>query len=323
LVELLVVIGIIAVLIGILVPTLIGARRSAMAARCAVSLRELGIATQMYANEYNGYARPWRCGSTKIVRGAGDGIYDLYGIKYGFPTFIPGESSLDSAYWYNFLAKYLTEYKGGTAQNAKTLEEFRKGPVWGCPAFAPLPDTQHAEITTEFNPLLVGYAWNPHPAFTPTHPAAGAQRPTETSRQVDSVGKCGVSSITNFAKLADTSGRWIKLKQYTRPAERALIADVESWILEAKPPPLNGVLPGQKLHYGKPDFAPAAAGQGATTFDWYRHGKPPAVQVMGDAGYYKKEGGPVAYNILYVDGHVDRAIDRETSYRSVRMRFPG
>lgn len=78
------------------------------------------------------------------------------------------------------------------------------------------------------------------------------------------------------------------------------------------------MLPGQKLYQA--DFAPATAG--ATTLDWYRHGKPSGVQVMGDGGYYKKDGGRVSYNILFVDGHVERAIPRETSYRSMRMRFP-
>src|SRR5437870_513557 len=53
LVELLVVIGIIAVLISILVPTINGARGSAQAVHCASNLRQIGVGLTRYFNDYN------------------------------------------------------------------------------------------------------------------------------------------------------------------------------------------------------------------------------------------------------------------------------
>ncbi|MDB5328586.1 MAG: putative major pilin subunit [Phycisphaerales bacterium] len=54
LVELLVVIGIIALLISILLPTITTVRRSAIRTTCAAQLRDIGNAFQMYLNESKG-----------------------------------------------------------------------------------------------------------------------------------------------------------------------------------------------------------------------------------------------------------------------------
>lgn len=69
LIELLVVIAVIAVLAGLLLPALLSARRSAMAASCLGQHRQLNLAHQMYVDENNGYTvhyeRPYSGGNAR------------------------------------------------------------------------------------------------------------------------------------------------------------------------------------------------------------------------------------------------------------------
>ena len=55
LVELLVVIAVIAMLLAMMLPALASARKAAYASQCASNVRQLGIATELYTHDYNGY----------------------------------------------------------------------------------------------------------------------------------------------------------------------------------------------------------------------------------------------------------------------------
>jgi prepilin-type N-terminal cleavage/methylation domain-containing protein/prepilin-type processing-associated H-X9-DG protein len=111
LVELLVVIGIIALLISILVPALGDARRSASKVKCQNSLRQIGNAFFLYANEHKG---AWPAA-----------VHDKTA------THIPiGQYERR---WYDLIAKYITN-RGQNFQDFTEIDKVRENSVlWGCP----------------------------------------------------------------------------------------------------------------------------------------------------------------------------------------------
>jgi prepilin-type N-terminal cleavage/methylation domain-containing protein/prepilin-type processing-associated H-X9-DG protein len=312
LVELLVVIGIIAVLVGILLPTLGAVRKQAESTKCATALREIGTAVINYVNENRGYMIPARATNN----------YNLDGIRYGAASDVPNVSSTTPAYWINFLAKYVTKSKMGTASTAAwEAAEAQKTVLWGCPSF----ERYVSNTVGGFNRVQNGYGFNYTPTYSSNDPVSGGSYPRGYSDNSLGPNTPGLNSIVastnNWLQSRPTSGTWFKFNQYTKPAQRVLAADAQFWIIEALAPPMNGDIPPQKLYNNTNTYSTGIAGQ--TLFDFYRHGKYPPIQVPGGGGYYNKVGGKVAYNILYCDGHVSATIDRRDAYRSLRQRFPG
>ena len=113
LVELLVVIGIIAVLIAILMPALSSARSQAVTLRCAANLSDVGRAMQSYANDFNG----------RIPRG------------YWYSPFYQQGYIL----WGEALSKYVGHpvevADTGFGRDAVMAAEFHRIGVYQCPVF--------------------------------------------------------------------------------------------------------------------------------------------------------------------------------------------
>jgi len=145
LVELLVVIGIIAILIGVLLPALTKARQQAQLIQCASAMRQWGLGFVNYCDSNNG---------TMPVDGPSgqDGSANLIG-PAGSPT--PTDTILgvnDPQLWYNAVPQYinnksyyqlLLDDKNG----ARPLPAAGDNSIWVCPAAGP-PQSQDLNYTS-------------------------------------------------------------------------------------------------------------------------------------------------------------------------------
>jgi prepilin-type N-terminal cleavage/methylation domain-containing protein/prepilin-type processing-associated H-X9-DG protein len=283
LVELLVVIGIIAVLISILLPSLTAARRSADRTKCLASLRQIGAGFFMYANENKGY-------------------FPRVRHTWGSP--------LKDVRWHDSISKYVLngrqlnvlgrQTEAALGGGATDLQIYSKSVadgsnvLWGCPVWNRISWTSTGSYTTGTSANLNhGYSMNPTP-FAP-----GDTRP---------FGDPGGGSLgqVNPNKRTDTGGTSVFLKQsqYTKPSERALVYDSISYntlmsltLYNSWPYPPDGNTPWllrPDVTYFTPDFN--------------RHGRLPIGNKPQDP----------SMNILYCDGHASTTSAREV-YRAIRF----
>jgi prepilin-type processing-associated H-X9-DG protein len=108
LVELLVVIGIIALLISILLPTLASARRSANSVKCLASLKELGNAFAMYAQDNKGT----------------------------YPAARHNPADPVTRRWTDMVAKYISKQGSSFTTQADIAKLRTNSVLWGCPEWS-------------------------------------------------------------------------------------------------------------------------------------------------------------------------------------------
>ncbi|HYO10235.1 MAG TPA: type II secretion system protein [Tepidisphaeraceae bacterium] len=158
LVELLVVIGIIAVLIGILLPTLQGARRSANSVKCLAALKEIGNCFSLYANDNKGVYPPSRDTVIKSPTGA----------------------ALDRR-WTDYLAKYMSK-KGKDFTGSQDVNKIRANSVlWGCPEWARTIDFDSS--LPGYKDVYTGYGMNFSPGYPDQHKDANNAHRSNAARK--------------------------------------------------------------------------------------------------------------------------------------------
>ena len=136
LVELLIVIGIIAVLISILLPVLSKVRRQANAVKCASHLRQIGAVITMYVNDNKGYLP---VGYDRDVHRPPPPLSNPLWAQAG-------------AYWFEFLTPYVHPRARWADQ---LFAERDRSIFWGCPEWRGRWTQSQGS-----NPFAIAYAYN-------------------------------------------------------------------------------------------------------------------------------------------------------------------
>jgi len=310
LVELLVVIGIIAVLISILIPALGRAKQQANLVKCQTQLREIGNCFRLYEGEYKGYWPVARLNGIRGPNNAGIRPYDVDGFK-----FINNSTGVGQGYYFNLLQKYATKSRmGNTAGTDRVNAQLSTRTIfYGCPSwqgyykdgFTPVGDV---------NLVQPGFGMNIFPTFSERYPVSVDQPPQASKDRPREVAV--MDAVEEFP-----TGNFLQGKTWSRSSERMLLADARFWLAQSGKVPAASTYPNcvtpQPLVINSGAFFGSAS---STTVDIWRHGKYP----MPKGTVFDTQGGKVQFNILYADGHVGSVTgDAKEAYRSIRMKFPG
>jgi len=277
LVELLVVIGIIAVLIAVLLPALSAARRQSNSLKCKTALRQIGNAFQMYALDF----------------------------KNNYPVAVHVKGTLDPEYpidverrWYDLIAKYISSNKMTTYTDVTAIR--KNSVIWGCPEWS--RSAGAGENAFSGDDVRPGYGMS---YYTRAFFRNAVVDTTKALRN-------DYAYITNVAPPA-SRGRYIKQTQWAdkHSSEVGFVIDSMTHIVQVPGSTAVATTPGSFTANVMPDkWQPGPPGTESTFYtvggagfyvDGKRHLSPRSRKSAEERGM----------NMLFVDGHVQSVSVKE------------
>jgi len=305
LVELLVVIGIIALLISILLPALSKARKQANTARCLSTLRQVAMGFQFYANDFKGALPPTKQSLPDKGGWTGDKTKDS--------AEFPGTPVIPDVYWQQQVGQYVARAK----QSDKTDFAEAQGTVlWGCNEWEGRRSTSSSGSVNGVSIYDNGYGMNANIGATADFPAMGAS--------------WNHAYALMRAPAQGFVGKNYRITSISKAAEHILVADGQLWVLYNRT--INsggiGVHPGGYVNPNTNEtggvYALWTAIPGITDMDVYRHSaKHPTRQVkINGFDFWDKTDGTPACNAAFLDGHAETLISLDQIYNGIWLKNP-
>ena len=303
LVELLVVIGIIAILISVLLPVLASARKAGYKTKCLAALKQMGDAYKMYQLEFKG---DWPV----------SGHFFSSTVPAGAPT---GRDKR----WHDFIGKYLIGNQkvesGGTVYTSNEVNfngtagypqvgglhgEFgtqwdpvwigtmrdRNNVLWGCPSWSRINAINNSEDYRNCGYQMSRFIYSPNDV------SGSATSAAFINEKVAFINDGTVPGAGSVVK-----GRYFKMTSWKQQAERCLIFEGIHG---------GGFFSANVAHTWPwtPQNFPEQPDATAFPVDYNRHGKRAKGNKMTD----------ISTNILYCDGHA-ATVSAKEAYRALRM----
>jgi prepilin-type N-terminal cleavage/methylation domain-containing protein/prepilin-type processing-associated H-X9-DG protein len=278
LVELLVVIGIIAVLISILLPTLGRARKQAQTVQCMSNLRQLGTIIQMYTQAYKGYYMP-RFSNDAFKTG-------------GWNTSTPGTTDINTS-WDDLLS----EFDGRRLSNAEQWADHapikQQDKLWDCP--------------NDF-----GFR-----VETSNYAGKTSKRSYAANGNLIAIYLGNITVTINGSPVTMSNYRNRKVNEVRLPTATILLCDFPSTSTPTSPVPIYNWMGGRDYGYCTQATPPATVNSNSTFFQLVGLLSPRNLSgssvISTPEGIHAKG----KMNYLMCDGHVETLAPRETDNGAV------